>query len=315
LAEKQGGKEMSDAPDWLRVVAVAHAADVDRWSEGHVAVQRVRGGLNNALYRVEVDGVRYACKLNVVDERHRAAREYGTLRLLQSAGLDIAPEPLCLDESCSRVPFPAVVYHWLPGVPLRTPLTADQQVALLDTFQRLHRLRPGDLKPGLRDAWFHWFDWEPYLKELGAFLKAYGAWLAATDREGPALQERLARLVERCKKSVRAAEVNPSRERVPLRLCRVDYNLANGVWGADGRLRWVDWEYSGWGDPALDLAELSWHAALAGFSAAQHQWLRDNYHRPEDNGPDRARLAPLTADSMELRARFVRLLERAQQLT
>ncbi len=95
----------------------------------------------------------------------------------------------------------------------------------------------------------------------------------------------------------------------------------------------------------MDLAELRWHAALEGLSAAQHQWLRDNCHRPAEddlfdqrlavwdriivtrwpfltlrwwwsqhNGPDRVRLAPLTADSTELRARFVRLLERAGQL-
>jgi thiamine kinase-like enzyme len=74
--------------------------------------------------------------------------------------------------------------------------------------------------------------------------------------------------------------VDPGRESVPLRLCRVDPNLANIVWSGDGRLRWVDWEYSGWGDPALDLAELRWHSALAELSEAQHDWLRNNYRQP-----------------------------------
>ena len=44
--------------------------------------------------------------------------------------------------------------------------------------------------------------------------------------------------------------------------------------------RWVDWEYSGWGDPALELADLRWHAALDGLNSAEHNWLRNSYHRP-----------------------------------
>lgn len=79
---------MGEAPDWLSVVAAARAAGVSTWTEGSVAVRRVDGGFNNALYRVEAGGSCYACKLCVADERRRAAREYGALRLLREAGLD-----------------------------------------------------------------------------------------------------------------------------------------------------------------------------------------------------------------------------------
>jgi len=145
------------------------------------------------------------------------------------------------------------------------------------------------------------------------------------------------------RQALTAAAVDPGRGRFPLRLCRVDPNLANGVWGKDGRLRWVDWEYSGWGDPALDLAELRWHAALAGLSEAQHAWLRDNYRRPAGDasfeerlvlwdrllatrwpflilrwlwsvhhGPDRVRLTQPDADPVELRTCLIRFIERAE---
>ena len=109
---------MSEARHWLQTVAAAHAVGADTWTESGVAVQRVTGGANNALYRIEADGQRYACKLCVADERRRAAREHGALRLLQAAGLDIAPEPIALDESCALLPFPTVVYRWLAGEPL-----------------------------------------------------------------------------------------------------------------------------------------------------------------------------------------------------
>ena len=134
-------------------------------------------------------------------------------------------------------------------------------------------------------------------------------------------------------------------ERVPLRLCRVDPGLANALWCDDGQLRWVDWEYSGWGDPALDLADLRWHAALDGLSSAEHEWLRNSYRRPTGDagfeerlavwdrlisarwaflilrwlrsaheGPDRERRTRPTNDVTMLRARMVRFIERAEQV-
>jgi hypothetical protein len=69
------GRRMSEVRHWLRAVAVAHAAGAATWTANGVAVQRVAGGANNALYRLAVDGQRYACKLCVADERRRATRE------------------------------------------------------------------------------------------------------------------------------------------------------------------------------------------------------------------------------------------------
>ncbi len=337
---------MSETRGWLRVVAAAYAAEAEAWTEDAVTVHRVTGGFNNALYRVEAAGQRYACKLCVADECHRAAREYAALCLLHEAGLDIAPQPLWLDDSCTIVPFPTVAYRWLPGEPLSPSPTVQQLASLLNSFQRLHTLQPGDFEDyHLPDAWAHRFDFEVYLVELHYFLAKYGSWLAATDPDGQNLYDRLAKLVDGCAETVRTTTVNPGREMVPLRLCRVDPNLANTVWGGDDRLRWVDWEYSGWGDPALDLAELRWHAASVEMSEAQHVWLRDNYRRPagdhafgerlavwdhlratrypflilrwlwsEHHGPDRVRLTRPAADVAELRVRLVRFIERAERL-
>ncbi len=337
------------APDpvrgWLPAVASTHAAKAYTWTERGVTVRRVTGGFNNALYCVETGGQRYACKLCVADERRRAAREYGALRLLQAAGLDIAPQPLWLDESCSVLPYPVVVYRWLPGAPLDPPLTAQQLAALISSIQHLHALRPGDFEyVELSDGWFHWFDFTPYLDELHGFLAKYGPWLVATHPAGRDLYGRLARLVDGCAEFVAATAADPGRESVPLCLCRVDQNLANAVWSGDGCLRWVDWEYSGWGDPALDVADLRWHAALAGaMTPAQHAWLRNSYRRPAGDddfaarlmvwdrllatrwaflilrllwsgyyGQDRVRLTRPPTDVVALRARLIRFIERAE---
>jgi aminoglycoside phosphotransferase (APT) family kinase protein len=191
-----------------------------------------------------------------------------------------------------------------------------------------------------------WFDFEVYVAELHGLLAEYGPWLATTEPAGPCLRERLARLVAGCAETIRTTKVDPSRDSVRQCLCRVDPNLANTVLDESRRLRWVDWEYSGWGDPALDLADLRWHAALSGLSESQQDWLRENYRRlPGDagfeerlavwdrllvtrwpflvlrtlwsayNGPDRVRLTQPAIDSVALRQRLVRFVERAERLT
>jgi hypothetical protein len=175
------------------------------------------------------------------------------------------------------------------------------------------------------------------------FLDDYGPWLAASDPDGPALLDRLTQAVCAGARIAVNTDVSLRHDRVSLRLCRVDPNLANAIWRSDERLRWVDWEYSGGGDPALDLADLRWHAALEDLTDEQHAWLRENYRRPEDdpafderlrvwdcilatrwpllmlrllwsqsNGPDRIRLTQTVADRRDVRARMVRFIERAE---
>jgi aminoglycoside phosphotransferase (APT) family kinase protein len=334
---------VSEIAGWLELVAAAHAAGTEQWTTAGGSVQRIPGGFNNALYRVEADGQAIACKLCVVDERQRALREYRALRALEAAGLDVAPRPLGLDESYAILPFPAVVYRWLPGKVLPPTPSREQLVALLET---IHQVQSLPQTHRLADTWFHWFAFQPYLEEMQTYLPRFGPWLQENDPDGESLYARIECLLGRCAEIVATTQADPRRERVPLRLCRADTNLANAVLGPDGRVRWVDWEYSGWGDPALELAELRWHAGSAGLTGEQHRWLRENTVRPtgdrgfEDrlavwdalivtrwcqlmlrtlwmahNGPDRLRLSRLELDPDVLRLRLVRAIERAERFT
>ena len=335
---------MQQVPAWLKAVATTHRAQALTRTEQGLTVQRVRGGANNAIYRVGSGAEHFACKLCVNDERERAKREFGALRMLEATGLDVAPQPLWLDASCTVVSHPTVAYRWLSGSPLGPEATSQQLTALIESLQRIHRVRPGDLAGHeLADAWFHWFDFEPYLDELHGLLAEDGPWLIDFERRGRELCARLKRLVEACAQVVARSDANPRRAQVALRFCRVDPGLANAIWCDDGRLRWVDWEYSGWGDPALELADLRWHESLEGLGPAEHDWLRNSYRRPADDagfeerlavwdrliatrwaclilrwlrsahdGPDRERLTQPTGDAGALRAQLLRFIERAE---
>jgi aminoglycoside phosphotransferase (APT) family kinase protein len=326
---------------WLGVVAAARAAGADSWTADDVTVLRLNGGFNNALYRIDAGDQQVACKLCVIDRRRRAVREYGAMRLLRAAGLDIAPQPLALDESCDVLPYPTVIYRWLVGQPVPPSPSQAQLAALLDSLHQMHSLRPSAAMP---DAWFHWFHFGRYLDEMDSLSARYAPWLRANDPDGPALGDRIARLRDHCALMIATTTADPGRQNVPLRLCRSDTNLANAIWGDDGRVRWVDWEFSGWGDPAMELAELRWHAGYLGLSPAQHTWLRQNYRRPADdpgfeerlavwdclivtrwcqlilrtlwsahNGPDRVRLTWPDLDPVQLRARLLHFVERAEE--
>ncbi len=332
---------MSEIGDLLDLVAAARAAGTEGWTISGARVQRVSGGFNNAIYRVEVDDQAIACKLLVADERQRASREVAALRALEDAGLDIAPRPLGIDKTCTRLPFPAVLYRWLPGNPLPTKLSQEHLTALLES---IHQVQSLPRSYPLDHAWFHWFAFQPYLEEMETFLPRYGPYLKALDPEGTSLCQRIENLLNRCAEIVAVTSVDPGSEVIQLRLCRVDCNLANAVLGPDGRLRWVDWEYSGWGDPALELADYRWHAGSAGLSEEQHRTMRENTPHPEDdpgfeerltvwdalivtrwclltlrtlwtahNGLDRLRLSQPDLDPDHLRLRLVHTIERAER--
>jgi aminoglycoside phosphotransferase (APT) family kinase protein len=314
------------------------------WQAGGAVVWQLRAGMNNALYHVEVDGGSYVCKLCVPDERRRAQREYGALSLLQASGIDIAPRPVFLDESCTTLPYPVVVYTWLEGEPLRLPLSQAQAAAWLDSLVRMHActLRPpGD--GGLPSAWSHWFDRRPYIQEQHELLDGYGRWLAGAFPEGDVLYGRLRWLVEKCESSLDDLPVELDAAHVPLCLCHPDQNLDNIIWGSDGIARWVDWEYSGWGDPALDVADIRWHASLDDLGDEMHAWIRSHYVPPaadpgfadrlvfwdcvlvtrwplltlrwlwsQYNGADRLRLAMAAVDSQEVYGHFLRRIQRGE---
>jgi len=346
--------------DYTQLVGLAgrlHASGQDELCANGYHLQRLRRGMNNAVYRVgrlaavaapgDLPPGEFAIKLFVPDERQRARRELCALQLLARAGLDLAPQPLAFDPTCQAAPYPALVCTWLPGEPLQPPLDVDILQALLDSFQRLSALQPGQVddfaEADLPLAWFHWRQRQPYLDELDGFMVSLGSWLGSLSPDRAALQARLAGLLAHLRRTWDGNRAPVEGGAFPLCLAHVDLNLSNCIAGPDGRVRCVDWEFSGWGDPAMELADLRWHAALAGLTPAQHAWLRQHYRPPAGdlhfwervalwdalllvrwpflilrwlwslyNGPDRLRLSQVEVTPAELWQRLEWMIARAE---
>lgn len=68
----------------------------------------------------------------------------------------------------------------------------------------------------------------------------------------------------------------PSWPEPPLALCRVDPNVLNFI-RYSGGLASVDWENSGWGDPAFELADLLAHPSYLEVPEARQEWLIEEW--------------------------------------
>ncbi len=229
------------------------------WDCWHITP--VTGGANNLVYHITGDTGDYAVKFTLRDARDRAGREAAALRVLRAAGLDIAPALVLLNRA--RYTQPVVVQTWLVGQVLGDPPQTDGAwLALLDHYCAIHSVTPAHTTVKLADG------------VLNAFSGAAGQALVRShaarlppDAWPTSLRETVAWL---------DGWSPPTWPPVPRTLVRVDSNWRNFIHGPQG-LRSVDWENSGWGDPAFELAELTVHPAYAGVAPWRWEWLINAY--------------------------------------
>ncbi len=210
--------------------------------------RRVSGGANNLVYRVRESDETYAVKFCLADERDRAGREYAALSLLNDFSIPLAPKALLLERE--HYALPVVVQAWLEGEVMRPPVSEAAWDTLLTYYAALHSVTqsPGAVARALHTAssvaegralirgQLEHLPEAAYLSGLNGVLERFEAW------------------------------PSPSWPQPRLALCRVDPNPTNFVRTRDG-LRSVDWENSGWGDPAFEIADLLVHPACQPVSA------------------------------------------------
>ena len=236
--------------------AVRGDGDWQSWT-----IRRVAGGMNSLIYRATGPGGDLAVKLTARDSRHRAAREYAALLALERAGLELAPRPVWLDEM--RYRQPVVVQSWLEGEVSAAPPATDAEWELLVAhLAAVHSLTPEGTDVPLPAA--------------------------VIDATSPAacrglIRRQMARLPAEAQPAALRALVRrweayplPDWPPPPVALCRVDTNTRNFVRRPTGWAS-VDWENSGWGDPAFEVGELMAHAAYIDVSAERWAWVADRY--------------------------------------
>ena len=220
-------------------------------------ITRLAGGMNNLLYRATGPAGDLVVKFTRRDERDRAGREYAALLALREAGHEIAPLPLFLDRD--TFPHPVVVESWVEGqVSAAPPATESEWRALLQHLALVHTVTPERTTVQLHEA-------VRSARTAAAARQLVLRQLAHVPAE--AQPQSLGASIQRLQ-----ASAFPSWPPVSATLCHVDSNTLNfirrpGLWAA------VDWENSGWGDPAFELADLLTHPAYVEVPATQWEGL------------------------------------------
>lgn len=221
----------------------------------------VGGAGNNRLYHATSPAGDFAIKFTIRDARDRAGREYEALRVLQDAGLDLAPRPVLLERD--RYPQPVVVQTWLDGAPVDTaPETDDEWQHLLAHITALREITPERATLPLRPSVLTFRSAAEGIHEI----REQCAYLPPEAQPAP-----LQALVRQVEQTAWPCWPDPA-----LHLCRCDLSTHNFI---RRPLAWasVDWEYSGWGDPAFEIADLLAHPTYMSVPAARREEVIDSY--------------------------------------
>lgn len=240
--------------DRAAVLALADAARVGPAT----AVLPLAGGANNRVYRLDtVTGpvLLKAYFRHPADPRDRLRAEWAFLRFARAAGVRCVPRPLACDPSAGLA-----LYEFVPGATLHgTFATAADVDAALAFFHDLdaakNRVEAADL-PRASEACFtledHFATVARRVERLRSLTGGGPAEAAAAafvaEEVAPAWQS----VLTAARGHALAAGLPPDRPLDPADRCvsPSDFGFHNALREPDGRLRFIDFEYAGWDDPA-----------------------------------------------------------------
>lgn len=225
---------------------------------GDFILQPLSGGANNKVFRVEADNRRVVLKYyfhHSADQRDRLRTEFGFARFAWERGLRCLPEPLACDAD-----HRLAVYEWVPGRRLRSDeITAKRVAEALDFYCALnrHRREPeaAPLQAG-SEACFslaaHLQCVERRLQRLRRISPETEVDRCALDFVETTLTPAWAGVAGEAQRHAAAIGLALDTElpRTDRRLSPSDFGYHNALLAADGYLRFLDFEYAGWDDPA-----------------------------------------------------------------
>ena len=245
------------------------------WTWQDWAIDSLFGGMNGRVFRASGSAGDVAVKFTVRDKRDRAGREWAALTIMAEKSASLAPKPLLLDRD--RYPQQVIVQSWVEGESSdAAPETDAAWKALSRHLLEIHSLPIGPGHSAIRPVVMT-------VNSAADLLRAISFQHSCLPRiKWP---QAVNDLVDRAHALSWPSWPNP-----PLRFCRGDPNIRNFIrrplsWGS------VDWEYSGWGDPAFELADFLVHANHIAWPRRQTRRLVDLYSDQSSDTAIRERIA------------------------
>ena len=222
---------------------------------GIAPISALPGGANNRVFLVERAGTRLLLKSYFregADSAERLSVEFGFSSFLWDNGLRQGARPLARDQEALLA-----LYEFIDGRKCeRKDVTAEtvRQAARFFNDINVHKDRPEARKlPAARDACFSLAD---HLSLVSKRLQRFQSLQAASALERDAakfVDERVVPYWDSLRAAMgRGEEPIPAGQR---RLSPSDFGFHNALIAADGRVRFLDFEYAGWDDPAKMIAD------------------------------------------------------------
>lgn len=253
----------AESPDDLRLQTAVRGLLSQIGAEGDVALQRLSPGRNNRVYRVEAGAGRFLLKAyfsHPDDPRDRLQAEFGFCRFVWDRGIRAVPESLAADDE-ERL----ALYEWIDGRALSAgDLAREHVTAAIDFFVELnrHRRHPGaGTLPAASEACF---DLRNHLRQVSSRLRSLEEMPSATPLHGAARQFVKSELQPSWRRITAAvadqsARVGTAPDEVLDEAARClspsDFGFHNALLEPSGRVRFIDFEYAGWDDPAKTVCD------------------------------------------------------------
>jgi hypothetical protein len=248
----------------------SHAIELGGRLSGQAVIgaHRARSGGNNGVFCLRMaDQSRLALKYyppQATDRRDRLGQEYEALSFLARHGLERTPRPVAKDagEHCA-------LYEWFDGAPATLDPQPDDVEQLAQFLIALQGLRQAAGAQDLRPASAAVLSLHQAVDQCERRL----ARLRQTAGDAPALNSFLERdlgpalavACDRMQRRYADRGLDPTAELAVAQraLSPSDFGLHNAIRGADGRLRFVDFEYFGWDDPVKLVCDTALHPGSA----------------------------------------------------
>lgn len=223
-----------------------------------VQIIPLAGGRNNRVWRIDCDNDSFLLKnyfWSASDTRDRLGQEWAFLEFLQSIGSNKAPAPLAKDTD-SRF----ALLEFIAGHPPQE-ITEFDIIDAAQFFEKMNAGRDSAKKlPPVSEACF---SIQAHLETTAARVDRLQQIQPTSDNHQQAILfirdtllpvwKDLRKKIEDIPDSARC-EPLPTAERC---LSPSDFGFHNALRQADGTLRYVDFEYAGWDDPAKTLIDFT----------------------------------------------------------
>jgi hypothetical protein len=242
------------------------AADVG----GDFTLQQLPGGGNNRVFRVEADGARALLKAyfqHPEDRRDRLGAEFGLCTFAWDNGLRSLPRPLACDRD-----HRLGLYEFIEGRQLLLQEVDEGVVRQALTFflevNRHRQLPAAQVRPVASEAYFTLADHLACVErrldvlrriELSSEINGEAAGFVRDDMLP--VWGGVRGWVEKQARAL-GLTLNAEMPRADRRLSPSDFGFHNAILTDGGRLRFIDFEYSGWDDPAKTVSDFFCQVAV-----------------------------------------------------